>query len=108
MAERARHQIKYGRSLGELSVLEQVQAGEKVAATMDTPGWEIIVDLLEQQQQKILSDLLESPKVLDAAEYAARLGEARGIAIALDAGPSVLHRAELAQVELIEMEGAPA
>lgn len=89
-------------------MLEQVQAGEKVADTIDSPGWEILVDLLERQQQKILSELLESQKVLDAAEYAARLGEARGISIALDAGPSVLHRAELAQKELIEMEGAPA
>lgn len=107
MAERARYHTKFAKGLNELTALEKVQAADAVAATMRTPGWDLIVDLLEKQQRLTLDALVRHEPVRDAAEYVAWLAEVRGIQIALDAGPTVLSVAEAARAELTT-QGATA
>lgn len=98
--------VKYARQLADLEPLEKVQAAQDVAATMKTPGWSIIVDLLEGRRAKLLDTFVRDATVKTQAEYAAQSAECRGIALALAAGPSVLDAGEKAARELSEREGA--
>lgn len=105
MVERARYHTKFAKRLDGLEDLEKVQAAEKVAATMDTPGWQFIVDLLEAHRADLLDGLVNHIPVKAKAEYAAALAEVRGIECALDAGPTVLHVGETSAKRLSESEG---
>jgi hypothetical protein len=105
MAERARYHTKFVKRFDDLEDLEKVQAAEKVAATMDTPGWRVIVDLLEGRKADLLDGLVSHVSVRSEAEYAAALAEVRGIECALDAGPTVLHVGETSAKRLSESEG---
>lgn len=104
MAERARNR-RIAREFASLTDLEKVQAAESVAATMDTPGWEFIVQVLEDRRQSLLEDLAASEVPKRRAEYAAKLGEARGIGHALDVGQTVLRVGQTAAQRLSESEG---
>lgn len=106
MAERARYHTKFVKRFDDLGDLEKVQAAESVAATMDTPGWRVIVDLLEGRKAELMDELVRGEPVRSRAEYAAKLAEARGIAVALDAGLTVLHVGERSAKRLSESEGA--
>lgn len=105
MAERARNHTKFAGLLDSLTDLEKVQAAEKVAVTMNTPGWDFLVSLLEIHRTKRLAGLVHGP-VREQAGYAEALAEVRGIEMAMDAGPTVLHVAEQAERELTKREGA--
>jgi hypothetical protein len=104
MAERQRKNIDFSKQLKKLEDLEKVQAAEQVAATMDTPGWRVIVDLLEGREQELLENVVSHEPVRSQAEYAAALAEVRGIRCALDAGPTVLHAGKASAAELSKSE----
>lgn len=106
MVERARNHIELAGALSSLTGLEKLAAAKNVAATMATPGWVLIAQLLEDRKAKILDGLVHGSPNRSAAEFAAELAEARGIEIALDAGPTVLFLAERAEERLSESERA--
>lgn len=104
MAVRVRN-IRIARQFADLTDLEKVQAAEAVAETMESPGWEFIVQVLEGRRQALLDDLVAQEVVRSQAEYAARLGEARGIGAALDVGQTVRSVGERSMRALSESEG---
>lgn len=108
MAEHPRYHTKF---LSHLDALcpepeDKLVAAEAVAHTMNTPGWGIIAQLLEDQMARELNTLVRHVGAKSKAQYAADLAELRGIQMALDAGPTVLHAAKAARVELSQREGA--
>jgi hypothetical protein len=104
MAERTRNHTKFARTLNELGDEELIEAARQVAPVMDTQGWAFVRDLLTAQYQQRLDGLVSHAVPRTEAEYAAVLGEARGIQIALDAGQTVLDKAEAA-IERIRQQG---
>ena len=102
MADRARHHIELAKLLDGLTDLEKVQAAKDVAATIETPGWAVIVQLLEDRRAQLLDLLVEHTPVRPKAEYAAALAQARELGVVLDVGASVLHLAERARLRLTE------
>lgn len=84
-----------------------LEAGQHVKATMDSPGWEIIAQLLEEQMSGQLNALVRHVVVRTEAEYASMLAEVRGMQWALDAGQTVLDEAEAARGRLIRQQGTP-
>lgn len=105
MAERARNHTKFASQLGDLADLEKVEAARRVAETMDTPGWGIIVQLLEGRRARLLDGLVRHEAVRGVAEYAAALAEVRGIECALDAATTVLFVGERSAEQLSKQEG---
>jgi hypothetical protein len=103
MAERARTQAK--ELLSSLSAEEKVVAAEKVAALVASPGWDVIVFLLEGRRAKLLEGLVRHERVRSKAEYAAELAEVRGVEFALGASQAVLHAGEQSAKELTQAEG---
>jgi hypothetical protein len=103
MAERAQLQAK--ELLRPLSDPEKVLAAEQVADTVATPGWDVIVHLLETRRAKLLDGLVEHERVRTEAEYAAELAEVRGIDFALGAGQAVLLVGEQSAQRLTQAEG---
>ncbi len=103
--DRATNHPEYARLLTGLTDLEKMQAAEKTAHTMNTPGWDLIVHLLETHRTRLLNGLVRS-KVLTQAEYAARLAEVRGVDAMRDASQTVLHAGQEAERELVKIEGA--
>lgn len=105
MAERARTHTKFAGLLEPMSDLEKVEAAEKVAATMTSPGWAVIVDLLETRKAKLLNGLVMHEQVRTEAAYAAALAEVRGLEGAQEAGQTVLFVGERSAKQLTEREG---
>ena len=106
MAERARNHIDLSGLFKPMSSLEKLEAAKMVRETMATPGWALIVQLLEARKAKNLDALVHGSPDRSAAEFAAELAEARGIEIALDVAPTVLFVAERAEEQLSESERA--
>lgn len=104
MAVRERNR-RIAREFAGLTDLEKVQAAESVAETMGTPGWEFIVQVLEDRRSSLLNDLVRRVGVKSEAEYAAAVAEVRGIECALDAGQTVLHAGKASAQKLSESEG---
>lgn len=84
---------------------DRLEAAKQVAMTMQSRGWDLIVQLLEARMTEELKVLVRHELVRSKAEYAARLAEVRGIQLALDAGETVLGVAEVARVELSRKQG---
>lgn len=63
---------------GELAVLER---GAMLDATMNTPGWSVVLDMLEEQVQSAVADLLacQSPDPAIVHRYQLRARLARDI-----------------------------
>ncbi len=100
MAERAHPE--FSTLLDGLTDSEKVEAAQDVAATIASPGWAVIVDLLGRRKARLLDELVNHVPVRTEAEYAARLAEARGFDVAVHASRSVLRVAEAAAVRLRE------
>lgn len=90
--------------LSHLSDLEKVEAAKTVAATMDTPGWGVLVDLLEVLKGKRLVDLVELQTMKSQAEYASALAEVRGMGVVVKLGQTVLGVGEMSARRLSEQE----
>lgn len=85
---------------------EQVlQAAQHVDATIKTPGWELIAQLLEDRMTQRLAEMVRHAPVKSEAEYARDLAEIRGMQWALDAGQTVLDEAEAVRLKLIREQG---
>jgi hypothetical protein len=106
MAERARNHTKFASQLEDLSDLERVEAARQVAATVESPGWGVIVGLLEGRRARLLDGLVRNELTRDAAEYVAELAEVRGIESALDAAATVLFVGERSAKQLSKVGGA--
>lgn len=85
-----------------LTDLEKVQAAKHVADTIATPGWGVVVDLLEGRKAKLIEGLVMHSTVREQAEYARQLAEIRGADGAVDASRTVLRDAEQAAKRLTE------
>lgn len=106
MAERTHNTTKFAGELSNMMDLEQLEAARSVADTMDSPGWAIIARMLNNYRDGILQRLVTHTPVMDAAEYAAKLAEVRGLDAMLDAAHTVLHVAERAALRLNKTEVA--
>lgn len=84
--------------------LEMLTAAKQVTETMQTPGWRLLVQLLEAQKQRRLDDLVRSQQVKEPAEYARIFAEIRGYGQAPLAANTVLHEAEKAAQRLHDAE----
>lgn len=106
MTERTYNLTKFAGELSGLSEMEQLEAARRVTDTMDSPGWGVIVRMLDNRRAGILQRLVAHVPVMDAAEYAAALAEVRGLDAMLDASNTVLHVAERAAGRLNKQEAA--
>lgn len=102
MAERATHHTRYAKKLNELASEDLIEAARHVANTLESPGWGFIVQMLQERRAELLEAMVGGG-VRDHADYIARAAEARGIDQALDAGPTVLHKAETARKQLEQL-----
>lgn len=91
-----------------LTDLEKVQAAKNVAAMTVTPGWDVVVDLLQARKAKLLDALVKHVPVREVAEYATKLAEVRAMDAVLDACQAVLTVGQRAERELSEHKGALA
>lgn len=85
--------------------LEMLTAAKQVTETMESPGWRLIVQLLEAQKQRKLDDLIRSQQVKEPAEYARIFAEIRGYGQALLAAHTLLEEAEKAEARLNRESG---
>jgi len=67
-------------------------AGEDVSVTVNTPGWQHLMSLLEEMIAEIDSKLDSGHTPLTQAEYAMWHGRRGGLAGARDAAEAILHR----------------
>lgn len=100
MADRVRPDL--AKLLDGRTDLEKVQAAKDVAATMQTPGWALFVQLLETRRAQLLEQFVQHVAPMPKAESAERLGHVRELDVVLDVGASVLQLAERARLKLTE------
>lgn len=100
MADRVRPDL--AKLLDGRTDLEKVQAAKDVAATMQTPGWGLFVQLLETRRAQLLELQVQHVAPSPKAVFAEAMGHVRELDVVLDVGASVLQLAERARLRLTE------
>lgn len=94
----------YTNLLGKWDSNQLYTAAKDVAVLRDSPGWEVLQQLLSQREARLLDELVNGP-ILTEAKYASQTSMVSGIRQSRDAAASLIYAAhERERTEQAEAE----